>query len=55
MPGEKFAPTNINFGLLPPPAKRAKKADRRALVVARAARDLEEWLGRLAPAVRAAV
>jgi methylenetetrahydrofolate--tRNA-(uracil-5-)-methyltransferase len=55
MPGEKFAPTNINFGLLPPPAERAKRAERRAQVVARAARDLEEWLGRLAPAVRAAV
>ncbi len=54
-PGEKFAPTNINFGLLPPADERAKKKDRRAQVVARAARDLGAWLGRLAPAARAAV
>jgi len=54
-PGEKFAPTNINFGLLPPPDDRARKKDRRAAVVARAERDLGAWLARLAPPARAAV
>ncbi|HKA92132.1 MAG TPA: methylenetetrahydrofolate--tRNA-(uracil(54)-C(5))-methyltransferase (FADH(2)-oxidizing) TrmFO [Haliangiales bacterium] len=57
-PGEKFAPTNINFGLLPPADERArptKKKDRRAQVVARALRDLDAWLRRLAPSARAAI
>jgi methylenetetrahydrofolate--tRNA-(uracil-5-)-methyltransferase len=43
-PGERFAPTNINFGLLPPVAEKARKADRRRLAVARAQRDLGDWL-----------
>jgi methylenetetrahydrofolate--tRNA-(uracil-5-)-methyltransferase len=43
-PGEKFGPTNINFGLLPPLAIRARKRDRGALHADRAARDLEAWL-----------
>jgi methylenetetrahydrofolate--tRNA-(uracil-5-)-methyltransferase len=44
--GEKaaFAPTNINFGLLPPPDERVKKKERRAWLVARAERDLGAWL-----------
>jgi methylenetetrahydrofolate--tRNA-(uracil-5-)-methyltransferase len=44
--GEKqaFVPTNINFGLLPPPEERVKKRDRRAWLVARAKRDLGPWL-----------
>jgi methylenetetrahydrofolate--tRNA-(uracil-5-)-methyltransferase len=44
-PKEKFSPTNINFGLLPPPEERVKKKDRRAWLVARAERDLDTWLG----------
>jgi methylenetetrahydrofolate--tRNA-(uracil-5-)-methyltransferase len=44
-PGEKFAPTNINFGLLPRVEGKAKKKDRGALVAERAYRDLEAWLG----------
>jgi methylenetetrahydrofolate--tRNA-(uracil-5-)-methyltransferase len=43
-PGEKFAPTNINFGLLPRLPVRARKPDRGALHADRAARDLEAWL-----------
>ncbi|HKE17402.1 MAG TPA: methylenetetrahydrofolate--tRNA-(uracil(54)-C(5))-methyltransferase (FADH(2)-oxidizing) TrmFO [Kofleriaceae bacterium] len=43
-PGERFGPTNINFGLLPPLAARARKRDRGALHAERAARDLEAWL-----------
>ncbi len=43
-PGERFQPTNINFGLLPPVEARANKADRRRLAVERATRDLGEWL-----------
>jgi methylenetetrahydrofolate--tRNA-(uracil-5-)-methyltransferase len=41
---EKFTPTNINFGLLPPPHDQVKKKDRRAHLVARAGRDLAAWL-----------
>jgi methylenetetrahydrofolate--tRNA-(uracil-5-)-methyltransferase len=41
---DRFAPTNINFGLLPPPEERVKKKDRRAWLVARAKRDLAPWL-----------
>ena len=43
-PGERFQPTNINFGLLPPVGERVRKADRRRLAVERAARDLATWL-----------
>jgi methylenetetrahydrofolate--tRNA-(uracil-5-)-methyltransferase len=43
-PGQAFAPTNINFGLLPPLAEPHKKRDRKALMAARALRDLEGWL-----------
>jgi methylenetetrahydrofolate--tRNA-(uracil-5-)-methyltransferase len=51
-PKQPFAPTNINFGLLPPPDERVKKRDRRAWLVARADRDLGPWL--LAAGARAA-
>jgi methylenetetrahydrofolate--tRNA-(uracil-5-)-methyltransferase len=44
-PGERFQPTNINFGLLPRIEGKAKKRDRGALVAERADRDLEAWLG----------
>ena len=49
-PGEPFAPTNINFGLMPRVEGKAKKRDRGALVAQRAARDLETWLGTAARA-----
>jgi methylenetetrahydrofolate--tRNA-(uracil-5-)-methyltransferase len=42
--GAAFAPTNINFGLLPPPDVRVPKKDRRAWLAARAERDLTGWL-----------
>jgi methylenetetrahydrofolate--tRNA-(uracil-5-)-methyltransferase len=41
---QAFVPTNINFGLLPPPEHRIKKKDRRGWLVARAERDLASWL-----------
>jgi methylenetetrahydrofolate--tRNA-(uracil-5-)-methyltransferase len=46
--GERFAPTNINFGLLPPLAVRARKRERGALHAERAGRDLDAWLGAMA-------
>lgn len=42
-PKQAFTPTNINFGLLPPPEERVKKKDRRAWLVARAERDFSSW------------
>jgi methylenetetrahydrofolate--tRNA-(uracil-5-)-methyltransferase len=42
--GMAFSPTNINFGLLPPPVDRIKKRDRRAFLAARAKADLGAWL-----------
>jgi methylenetetrahydrofolate--tRNA-(uracil-5-)-methyltransferase len=47
--GEKFAPTNINFGLLPPLGVKAKKRERAAMHAERAGRDLEAYLAALAP------
>src|SRR5262249_27486567 len=44
-PGERFEPTNINFGLLPPVDARARKPERRRLAVERAVRDLAGWVG----------
>jgi methylenetetrahydrofolate--tRNA-(uracil-5-)-methyltransferase len=44
-PGAAFQPTNINFGLLPPPDVRVPKRDRRAWLARRAERDLSAWLG----------
>lgn len=43
-PGEAYAPTNINFGLLPPLPGRHKKKDRKALLAERAGVDLAAWL-----------
>lgn len=43
-PGEPFAPTNINFGLLPPLDGRPKKRERRALHAERATAALGSWL-----------
>ncbi|MDZ4673781.1 MAG: methylenetetrahydrofolate--tRNA-(uracil(54)-C(5))-methyltransferase (FADH(2)-oxidizing) TrmFO [Gemmatimonadota bacterium] len=44
---EHFQPMNANFGLLDPLEGRFKKADRRAALAERAARDFGEWVGRL--------
>lgn len=46
-PGEKFGPTNINFGLLPRAEGRHKKRDRKRLVAERAQRDFGPWLADL--------
>jgi methylenetetrahydrofolate--tRNA-(uracil-5-)-methyltransferase len=43
-PGEPFAPTNINFGLLPPLEGRPKKRERRALHAERASAAMGSWL-----------
>ncbi|MBI4510599.1 MAG: methylenetetrahydrofolate--tRNA-(uracil(54)-C(5))-methyltransferase (FADH(2)-oxidizing) TrmFO [Deltaproteobacteria bacterium] len=43
-PEERFSPTNINFGLLPPADATVRKKDRRAWMTARAERDLVPWL-----------
>jgi methylenetetrahydrofolate--tRNA-(uracil-5-)-methyltransferase len=48
--GERFQPTNINFGLLPPLETRAKKRDRRTLHAARASRDFAPWWQHVPPA-----
>jgi len=57
-PGEPFAPTNVNFGLLPPLAVRANKRQRRVLYAERAQRDFAAWLADLgktaAPAIGSA-
>jgi methylenetetrahydrofolate--tRNA-(uracil-5-)-methyltransferase len=47
--GERFEPSNITFGLLPPVAGRTihDKGRRRAALAARARRDLEAWLDEL--------
>lgn len=42
--GEPFAPTNINFGLLPPLGVKAKKRERKRLHAERARADLGPWL-----------
>jgi methylenetetrahydrofolate--tRNA-(uracil-5-)-methyltransferase len=49
-----YQPTNIAFGLLPPleepeTGRRRNKADRRALLVARAIAALDRWIGEAAP------
>ena len=41
---EDYQPMNVNFGLFPPIAGRAKKAERKKLYTDRARRDLEAWL-----------
>jgi methylenetetrahydrofolate--tRNA-(uracil-5-)-methyltransferase len=46
-PGERFEPTNINFGLLPPIETRAKKNDRRMLQAVRAQETFSLWWGKV--------
>ena len=48
--GQVFAPTNINYGLLPRLKVRARKRERRGLLAKRARADLSEWLQRAAAA-----
>ncbi len=40
---ETYQPMNVNFGLFPPLEGKAKKADRKALMAARAREDLKAW------------
>ncbi|HEV2865970.1 MAG TPA: methylenetetrahydrofolate--tRNA-(uracil(54)-C(5))-methyltransferase (FADH(2)-oxidizing) TrmFO [Allosphingosinicella sp.] len=42
-----YQPMNVNFGLFPPIADRANKAERKKLYTGRARADLEAWLGPL--------
>lgn len=43
-PGQPFAPSNVNFGLWPPPGdEKVKKRDRHAWMAARAVREFGEW------------
>lgn len=50
-PKEHFQPTNINFGLMPPPAKRLHKFDKRIHHTQRARKDFSKWLEQKKPAV----
>jgi methylenetetrahydrofolate--tRNA-(uracil-5-)-methyltransferase len=44
-----YQPMNVNFGLFPPIAGKAKKADRKALYTERAKAALAEWLHQVPP------
>lgn len=46
-PGERFSPTNINYGLVPALPERAKKRDRKRLLSERADRDFAGWIERI--------
>jgi methylenetetrahydrofolate--tRNA-(uracil-5-)-methyltransferase len=41
---DSYQPMNVNFGLFPPLADRAKKAERKLALTSRARRDLADWL-----------
>lgn len=43
-PGQVFAPTNINFGLMPGLPGKVRKRDRKARIAERAALDFGDWL-----------
>ncbi|MEM9487556.1 MAG: methylenetetrahydrofolate--tRNA-(uracil(54)-C(5))-methyltransferase (FADH(2)-oxidizing) TrmFO [Myxococcota bacterium] len=43
-PGQRFAPTNINWGLLPGLGRKVPKRERKRLLSERAAGDFEQWL-----------
>jgi methylenetetrahydrofolate--tRNA-(uracil-5-)-methyltransferase len=49
-PGQKFGPTNINFGLMPQLGARAPKRERKRLIAERAFTDFDAWLERLTDA-----
>jgi folate-dependent tRNA-U54 methylase TrmFO/GidA len=44
MPGAPYAPTNVNYGLLPP-LPDARKDNRKARMAERARADFDAWLG----------
>ncbi|HUH03133.1 MAG TPA: methylenetetrahydrofolate--tRNA-(uracil(54)-C(5))-methyltransferase (FADH(2)-oxidizing) TrmFO [Kofleriaceae bacterium] len=46
-PGQKFGPTNINFGLMPQLEVRAPKRERKRLIAERAFADFDAWLNTL--------
>jgi methylenetetrahydrofolate--tRNA-(uracil-5-)-methyltransferase len=46
---ETFQPMNVNFGLMPPPPGRARKADRKKAYTDRARAALADWLAELPP------
>jgi methylenetetrahydrofolate--tRNA-(uracil-5-)-methyltransferase len=46
---ETFQPMNVNFGLMPPPDGRLKKADRKKAYTDRARAALAEWLEQIPP------
>jgi methylenetetrahydrofolate--tRNA-(uracil-5-)-methyltransferase len=46
---ETYQPMNVNFGLFPPVAGKAKKADRKRLYTLRAEEKLEAWLASVPP------
>jgi methylenetetrahydrofolate--tRNA-(uracil-5-)-methyltransferase len=47
---QNYQPTNVTFGIMPPPPSTRKKADRKAATSERALAALEDWLGeRTAP------
>jgi len=50
---ETYQPMNVNFGLFPPVAGKAKKADRKRLYTERAQGALAAWLAAAAPLSRA--
>ncbi|ODU21482.1 MAG: methylenetetrahydrofolate--tRNA-(uracil(54)-C(5))-methyltransferase (FADH(2)-oxidizing) TrmFO [Sphingomonas sp. SCN 67-18] len=41
---DSYQPMNVNFGLFPPLTERAKKADRKGMMTARARADLQQWI-----------
>jgi len=46
---ETFQPMNVNFGLMPPPEGRAKKADRKKAYTDRARAKFVDWLQEIPP------
>src|SRR5438046_1050374 len=49
---ETFQPMNVNFGLMPPPDTRAKKADRKKAYTDRARAAFAKWLAAVPPCER---
>jgi methylenetetrahydrofolate--tRNA-(uracil-5-)-methyltransferase len=51
---ETFQPMNVNFGLMPPPEGRARKADRKRAYTARARERFAQWLAESRSSILAA-
>ena len=49
-PGQRFSPTNINFGLMPRLQKKARKRERKRLAAERAYTDFSAWMESMPPA-----